>query len=303
MAPIFVAYVDLAVIVGKLVNESILKSMPTHKPSHDVPTLLRQWIFSLPPALHLRSTNSQRASDSTLDSFAARQLLVTYYAAVAMFYRMKKSDDPFPAAAVLAGSTIAGIFEDFLARDQVRHLGPVYTFYLLVASIALLSCYKYGNLWHIARADLAIISHAQEEMKEKWPSAIGSIRSFDKMFKVMTTVQDRREGRPMQDLDTTARTLLQDIDGNNCRLYNAIMFSDEQHPDLNLPAVLSAASSNATDASPRMPTVSAAFPPTENGMAVEAPEWIAGDQMDTWILDESLFGRHLFWDDVPPDMY
>lgn len=298
------AYVDLAVIVGKLVNENILKSPATQWPSNPVGTQLWQWLEVLPQALHLRSSEIETLDNSIVDVFAARQLLVTYYATVAMLYRMKKSDDPFPIAAVLAGSTIAGIFEDLLARDQLRHLGPVHTFYLLVASIALLSCYRFRDVWSEAQKDLAIIGLAQEEMKKKWPSAIGSIRSYEKMLSVTTSMQDRREMLPLQHLDPTARALLRDVDGTYCRLYKVVAFMDSAESnsyisDLQTPF---SAASNSNSAAQNMHATTTAVDQTGTNTALENTDWTSVDPMDTWILDDSLFGGHLFWDDVPPTL-
>lgn len=73
---------------------------------------------------------------------------------------------------------MVGIFEDFLARDEVRFLGPIFTFYLLAAGIAQLSCYRYPGLWHLAEQDLDVIFRSQEELAKRWPSAIGALKTL-----------------------------------------------------------------------------------------------------------------------------
>ena len=189
VAPVFVAYVDLAVIVGKFVNYSIRRA-PVEAQITDTAQRLLRWVGDLPPMLrlHARQVSQAGSHTSLIEPFNIQRLSITYYAAVSMLYRARTSDDPFPTAAAIAGSTIASIFEDFLARDLVRRLSPVYTFYLLVASVALLSCYGYKELWRNAEEDLRVISLAQEEMKKRWGSAKGSIRSFEKMYAVTVSL-------------------------------------------------------------------------------------------------------------------
>jgi len=301
IAPVFIAYVDLAVIIGRFVNHSIRKNSIELQISEIGPRL-QQWIQALPPAL--RMSPATYATDSlneysAIDILNFCQLNVTYYAAVAMLYRARTSDGAFPTAAVLAGSVIAGIFEDFLARDQVRHLGPVYTFYLLVASIALLSCYKYEDIWLTAQEDLKIISHAQDEMKKKWPSAIGSIRSFDKMYNTTITTQTREKKLPQQSLDGTQCDLLSGVDAFGGAMWSAICPTlsgiDDRDRDRVVDVQLAGYQESGHNI-PNVPLIS-----TEHfGEPAAEFDWnmLPLDQHDEqWQIDDDLFGGYLFWDD------
>jgi hypothetical protein len=81
-------------------------------------------------------------------------------------------------AVILASSFIAGIFEDFLARDEVQFLGPIFTFHLLAAGIGLLSSKNIPSLWEQAAGSLETIYLALDELAKRWSSAKGSLRAL-----------------------------------------------------------------------------------------------------------------------------
>jgi hypothetical protein len=78
--------------------------------------------------------------------------------------------------AILASSLVAGLFEDFLLRDDYKHLNSIFTFYLLVAGLAQRSCQRYSNLQEKAVEELRIITFALSDMSKKWDSAIGPLK-------------------------------------------------------------------------------------------------------------------------------
>jgi hypothetical protein len=301
-APVFIAYVDLAVIVGRFVDSN-LKAQSVEAQISQTGQALCEWMQSLDSNLRLSSSAAGASSPAHFD---IQQLHVTYYAVVAMLYRARNSDDPLPTVAVLAGSTIAGIFEELLARDQVRHLGPVYTFYLLVASIALLSCYKYPNLWPVAQEDLRIISQAQEEMKKKWGSALGSIRSFDRMYEVTTNTQSIRASHPPATIDAPQALLLQDVPSVSCRLWEALQVEPTMLSLGNLLPTNRFQMANSemdTLAQSRPQTLSHGLSATASGqLTIQGPlPYAPTDQLPTWPTDETFFGEYLFWDDLTMD--
>jgi hypothetical protein len=111
-------------------------------------------------------------------NFEARQLHVPYFIILGILYRFPAPENPPSPAALLASSFVAGIFEDFLVRDEIRFLGPIFTFYLLASGVGLLSCYRYPHLWERVEQDLQIVYNAQKELARRWPSAIGSFRAL-----------------------------------------------------------------------------------------------------------------------------
>jgi hypothetical protein len=63
-----------------------------------------------------------------------------------------------------------------MARDELRYLGPIFTFYCLTAGMAQLSCYRYSELVSLAEQNLNILARALEELSKRWPTAVGSLK-------------------------------------------------------------------------------------------------------------------------------
>ena len=83
---------------------------------------------------------------------------------------------------ILASSFVAGIFEDFLARDEQKFVGPIFTFYLLAAGVALVSLRPYASLWAVASKDLDILQTSLQELAKRWPSSIGASKALQNVM-------------------------------------------------------------------------------------------------------------------------
>ncbi|EXJ72512.1 uncharacterized protein A1O5_05017 [Cladophialophora psammophila CBS 110553] len=232
----FIAYVDLSLIMGRFAQHEIRKSSSKDYITGIEDSLYR-WTKNLPEQLRLSSYNANRQIYTSQSfkpySLECRQLNVLYLATIILLYRSRTLEGPFPTAAVIAASTLAGVFEDFLARDEVRFLGPCFTFHLLAASIALLSCYKYPESWALAQEDLKTLAQAQEEMKKTWPSALGSIGSFDRMYKLTVATQKRVMGTPESTLTPYQAVFFEDCDMSLCRMYTALVRKPERYTGQN----------------------------------------------------------------------
>lgn len=222
----FIAYVDLSLIMGRFTQHEIRKST-SKDDSAGIADSLYRWIKNLPGQLRLSSYNATRQVFTYQSlrpySIECRQLNILYLTTIVLLYRSRTFDGQFPAAAVIAASTMAGVFEDFLARDEVRFLGACFTFHLLAASIALLSCYKYPELWELAQEDLKTLVSAQQEMKKSWPSALGSINSFDRMYKLTMATQKKVSGLPESTLTPYQALFFEDCDMSLCRMHPVLV--------------------------------------------------------------------------------
>jgi hypothetical protein len=146
-----------------------------------------RWMRTLPDNLQLCYASPGRPLRTY--SFEARQLHVQYFTAVTILNKTLPPASTPSTASLLASSFVAGIFEDFLVRDELRYLGPIFTFYLLAAGVSLLSSYRYTGLWHLAEQDLQIIIKAQQELGKRWPSAIGSLKRMTDVKEKVTKCQ------------------------------------------------------------------------------------------------------------------
>ena len=180
---LFIAYVEVCSILGELTECCSRKHLPRHRRLH-LENALYRWSRDLPKDLRL--FQQSRATDGSTESldlrlpynFEARQLHVPYFVTLIIIHRPSSPDGVPSAAALLASSFVAGIFEEFLARDELRFLGPIFTSYLLAAGVAQLSCHHYPYLWQAAEQELSVINTSQRELGKRWPSAIGALNAL-----------------------------------------------------------------------------------------------------------------------------
>ena len=110
-----------------------------------------------------------------------------------------------------------------MARDQLRYLGPIFTFYCLTAGLAQLSCYRYSGLAGIAEQDLAIMARALDELSKRWATAVGSLKHLmDVREKV--TQRPTLGTYPDVNLPGTALQFFSDFGPDLCRMWQPILY-------------------------------------------------------------------------------
>lgn len=180
-ATLFIAYVEISSILGHLTQHCRRKTL-TRQIRQNIENQLYRWARDLPGSLRLFHSDS-RTGDSASPKrlapydFEARQLHIPYFVCLAIMCR-PDSDNSLSSAVILASSFIAGIFEDFLARDEIQFLGPIFTFHLLAAGIGLLSSNDFPSLWEQAAGSLETIYLALDVLAKRWSSAKGSLRAL-----------------------------------------------------------------------------------------------------------------------------
>lgn len=183
---LFMAYVEISSLLGEL-TQCLGRRTLTRQKRVNIENALYKWSREVPEQLRLfrRLPSSEGSTAAKLVlvpyNFEARQLHVPYFIILAILYRSSTPGSAPTSAAILASSFVAGIFEDFLARDEIRFLGPIFTFYLLAAGVGLLSCFPHPHLREKAEQDLRTIYNSQKELAKRWPSAIGSSKALQSM--------------------------------------------------------------------------------------------------------------------------
>lgn len=160
-------------MLGDLTQSYLRKhGLQEHKKSLE--DRLFRWLKTLPEHLQLCKASEDRPLKPY--NFEARQIHVQYFTVLVILNRPTDPKLSPSTASLLASSYVAGIFEDFMARDELRYLGPIFTFYCLTAGMAQLSCYRYSEMVDLAEENLAIMARALEELSRRWPSAVGSLK-------------------------------------------------------------------------------------------------------------------------------
>ncbi|KIW25943.1 uncharacterized protein PV07_09077 [Cladophialophora immunda] len=177
-AHLFIAYVQIYAILADLTECCVRKSLSPAK-KVGIEAELKRWVKELPPCLQMYRQHPLRCPAPY--DLEVRQLHIPYLTILTILNRPTTPASVPLQVALLSSSLVAGIFEDFLARDDIRYLGPTFTFHIFVASFPQLLCHKYPVLWQSAEQELKIMQLALHELRKTWPSAIGPqkiIQSF-----------------------------------------------------------------------------------------------------------------------------
>lgn len=196
---------------------------------------LFRWIKTLPASLRLSHIPSSLGTyDGSTYGFNARQLHLPYLITLTIMARSMSSYPPkqdqgytthgnISPVAIIASSFVAGIFEDFLARDELQFLGPIFTFYLLAAGIALVSTRRYPHVWPVAQQDLEILQSSLQELSKRWPSATGALKALrnviDRALSAESSSQSTAAPVPVDFLTPDRQLLFQDFPHDLCRLW------------------------------------------------------------------------------------
>jgi hypothetical protein len=140
---------------------------------------LYRWTRSLPEDMRVASSNQPpNTFFPNAQNFPARQLHLPYFISLIVLSRMQHTTGTVSLTATLAASLVARIFEDFLARDEIKILAPIFTRYSLIAGMALVSVMPHQQLWNAAQHDLQTLQQALGELSKRWRSAIGASRAL-----------------------------------------------------------------------------------------------------------------------------
>ena len=144
-AHLFVAYVKISGILGDL-TQWYLRGCHDYDAKHSgFEIQIKEWSRNLPQELRIRGLSGDNLPyDSEI-----RELYLPYLTAISILYRPKLPSKSSGYSQATIGSTIAAscvarIFEDALARNEVRNGVAMQAIYLLIAGIVELS--NYGTL-------------------------------------------------------------------------------------------------------------------------------------------------------------
>ncbi|KIL86323.1 hypothetical protein FAVG1_10152 [Fusarium avenaceum] len=122
---LFSAWVGICLILGDISSCCMRRHMSRTKRLYIVNALCR-WTTSLPQELRVAASNQPPHSYfANSHNLAARQLYLPYFTSLIVLSRMQHSAGLLSVTATLAASFVARIFEDFLARDEVKVLAPI----------------------------------------------------------------------------------------------------------------------------------------------------------------------------------
>lgn len=175
-AHIFVAYSGICALLAEVTEFRRRKRFfPEDRKNFE--NALYRWVRELPSELRVFSRSDNRSLNSY--NFKSRQLAVVYFVTVLVLHRTEGPSASASTPAMVASSFLAGLFEDFLSRDELRFLGPVFAFYALAAGLSQMSGYRYPGLEDAAEAEYQILCLSLQSLSDRWGSASEALRSLN----------------------------------------------------------------------------------------------------------------------------
>lgn len=176
--------------MGDIAEAQRRQRLHTRSTKQQFENALFRWLNELPPALRIvkrQYSNEGIATGWSLAAynFEARQLMVPYFVSLILLYRSPSSSTDIPTVSLMASSYISNILEEFLSRDQLRYLGPVFAFYALAAGLVHIVGFRHESLQAVATQEFNVIQVALEELGKRWGSAQGALRALNRAKKAM----------------------------------------------------------------------------------------------------------------------
>lgn len=199
-AHLFLAYCTISCLLGDTV-ECFLRREISRQRRVDLDNAVYRWAKQVIPKLRSSATAQEDAITSHLE---VQQLLVMYFVVLTILHRSPTPNSVPPAASLVASSFIAGIYEEFLLRDDLRYLGPVFAFYPLCAGLSLLSSCRYPQLQGTAEHELTVIKLSLQKLSERWLSAVGPLRALNKLTDKVRDLGPFDGPPPVLDFDTAS---------------------------------------------------------------------------------------------------
>ncbi|KAK5065328.1 hypothetical protein LTR84_001166 [Exophiala bonariae] len=220
---LFSQWVAVCLILGDI-SESCTRRYMSRKAQTDVKTSLIRWNNNLPPEFRIFVIDTTKYHPNP-QNFAARQLHLPYLASLVILGRQHHTTGSISVISTLAASLTARIFEDFLARDEVKVLAPIFTRYCLISSMAFVALMSFTDLWQAAQPDLAILQQALAELSKRWRSAIGASRTLSNAIERRAT---RRRGNMTSSFSVDRLEIQQyfeHTDLDSCRIWKPLNMS------------------------------------------------------------------------------
>lgn len=175
-AKLFTSFCKICQLLGDITQYRRRKTF-TPDTRQNFENALYRWVKELPSELRLFRIGHNGHVLSPY-SFKTRQVAIVYFVILIILHRRDEPSTPASAPSLVASSFIASIFEEFLSRDELRYLGPVFAFYAFAAGLSQMSGYRYPGLESTADGEFRVISLSLQSLSDRWGSAAEAMRSL-----------------------------------------------------------------------------------------------------------------------------
>ncbi|KAJ5826184.1 hypothetical protein N7474_003322 [Penicillium riverlandense] len=168
-AELFVEYVKLNVILGKILDSHSRKNDFAYSEATSILQSLQNWLHSLPD--HLQLYNEFDRSPFRRD---VHEIHINYFVCVIVFCRLLGISIPrstATAASLVASSCIARLYEEMHFRDEINYLMPMNNWFLMAGCAPQIhqNAVSRGKD-QLCTEELRIFTKVLEYMRIKWPA-------------------------------------------------------------------------------------------------------------------------------------
>lgn len=200
------AYTQISVIMGDIA-EAYRRNQLSQTKKVELIRVLYWWLRELPEDLRLYHTGANTGLKPY--NFNARQLHVLYFESVMLVFYKGTQRTQISPPALIASSCIAGLFEEFSIRDEIRYLGPsIWKSFLLTASLSQVSGCRALNIAADVVRDLDTFRSCLQEFSKRWPSAHKNLKLLDNLINTFDhdlTTQQHFLDIPREDFEPLLR--------------------------------------------------------------------------------------------------
>ena len=211
-ASVFIAYVGICRLLGDVAQCRRRGHLSiTQKRCFEAAAY--HWVCELPQ--HLKLFQDTVPKTQTPYNVESRQLHAIYFVILIILGRSGGSDASYTQC-FLAASIIAGIYREFAKNDDVRHLGPVFAFHGLAASLSLLQAMRYAPLAAATEDDFTDIYKVLKRLAKRWGSARGLLGP---LLTVQRSARNHKIDKLPEPLSVSAKPLFREFGPESCRLW------------------------------------------------------------------------------------
>lgn len=224
-AELFVAYVQLCLILGDLTDYYRRKKAMSAQQKDSFKHRLLWWLRTLP--CHVR--HPTLLTKPTSDNLLWRQLFVIYFTVIALLYKTGWSAGSVHPHALIASSFMTTFLEGFLARDELQRLPAIFSFYATIAAIPQIEVTKHEKLKASAETDLGTLLQVLAQLSARFPSSRSAFKNFQ-MLKRSREASMGSEVLPIAEA-MDGFMLFEGFSSSGCRIWPFLVDCSSQRTD------------------------------------------------------------------------
>jgi len=217
---LFLVYASICQLLGDIVESCLRPQQQPNQHHKSLENALYRWVKQ-----DFRNITTLIPGSSLQYTLEARQIMLTYFANLIILDRTPTSDGVPSARSLVASSFISGIYKEFLSRDELSRLGPLFAFHALCAGLALIPAIRFPIVRGTAIEELQTLINSLRLLSKQWCSAFGALRALQRLGGEISQQPNREDPVPV--LKEEMVPFFEDFGKGLCRQWNVFFGGEE----------------------------------------------------------------------------